>query len=683
MYKTYTTYLAAAIFLWTLAACETDTPQQKTQTTVQKEKLDFEDFPIYVGKDLGLSYGPTASTFKVWAPSAEALRLNVYEQDSGGKTLEVVTLEKSTQGLWKKRLSGDYLGKFYTFQAQVSGEWLMEVPDPYAVAVGTNGKRAMVVDLDQTNPEGWNQDQKPPLATPTDIVLYELHVRDLSVHENSGIKNKGKFLGLTETGTRSPKGEKTGLDHLKELGITHVHLLPSYDYYTVDESRLDEPQFNWGYDPQNYNVPEGSYSTNPQDGAVRIREFKQMVKTLHDHGLRVIMDVVYNHTGVTETSNFNQLVPGYYYRQDTTGGFSNSSGCGNETASEREMMRKFMLESVEYWVKEYHVDGFRFDLMGIHDIETMNKISERLHAIDSTIFIYGEGWLAGDSPLPFEQQSIKHHNLQLQQIAAFSDDVRDGVKGSVFDHQERGFVSGKIGREESIKFGVIAATQHSGVDYGRVNYSKAPWAPQPSQCINYVSCHDNHTLWDRLQISNPEASEAERIRMHTLAQTIVLTSQGVPFLHAGTEMLRTKDGEENSYKSPDAINRLNWDRKSEYKPVFNYIKQLIQLRKNHPAFRMPTQEMIQKHLTFLKMPAPQLVGYTISDYANGDTWKDIVVLYNGSNKEQVITIPNGNGLWTVVLKGNAISEKGLDVVRGREVKIPKQSAMILMQVKQN
>lgn len=646
---------------------------------MQKETLDFEDFPVYVGKDLGLTYGPKASGFKVWAPSAEALRLNIYGQDFGGKALEVIEMEKGTQGLWKKRLDGDYLGKYYAFQAQIDGQWLMEVPDPYAVAVGTNGKRAMVVDLASTNPEGWEQDQRPPLAAPTDIVLYELHVRDLSIHENSGIEQKGKFLGLTETGTRSPQGEKTGLDHIKELGVTHVHLLPSYDYYTVDESRLDEAQFNWGYDPQNYNVPEGSYSTNPQDGAVRIREFKQMVKTLHENGLRVIMDVVYNHTGVTETSHFNQLVPGYYYRQDTSGGFSNSSGCGNETASEREMMRKFMLESVAYWVEEYHVDGFRFDLMGIHDIETMNQISQRLHAIDSTIFIYGEGWLAGESPLPFEQQAVKHHNLRLQGIAAFSDDLRDGLKGSVFEHKERGFVSGKAGREESIKFGVVAATNHPGVDYGRVNYSKAPWAPQPSQCINYVSCHDNHTLWDRLLISNPEASEAERIRMHTLAQTIVLTSQGVPFLHAGTEMLRTKDGEENSYKSPDAINRLDWERKSKYKPVFDYYKKLIQLRKNHPAFRLPTQEMIQKHLTFIETHSPQLVAYSISDNANGDSWKNIVVIYNGNEEDQDVEIPAGS--WSVVLKGNEISEKGLASLQASKVTVPKQSAMILTQAK--
>ncbi len=658
----------------------TDTPQQKTDGSGKIEHPDYEDYPVYIGNDLGLTYSPSASSFKVWAPSAEALRLRVYARDFGGEVLEEKEMEKGTQGIWKTKIEGDQKGKYYAFQAKIDGGWLMEVPDPYALAVGANGKRAMVVDMQETNPEGWELDRKPALKNPTDIVLYELHVRDLSIHENSGIQNKGKFLGLTETGTQSPQGEQTGLDHIKDLGVTHVHLLPSYDFYTVDETRLDEAQFNWGYDPQNYNTPEGSYSTDPRDGAVRIREFKQMVKTLHENGLRVIMDVVYNHTGVSETSNFNQLVPGYYYRQDELGGFSNASGCGNETASEREMMRKYIIESVTHWVKEYHVDGFRFDLMGIHDIETMNQISAKLHQIDPTIFIYGEGWLAGNSPLPLEQQAIKHHNLQLQNIAAFSDDLRDGLKGSVFEHKEKGFVSGKIGREESVKFGVIAATQHPDLTYGRVNYSKAPWAPQPSQCINYVSCHDNHTLWDRLAISNPDADEAERIRMHTLAQTIVLTSQGVPFLHAGTEMLRTKDGEENSYKSPDAINQLDWERKSQYKSVFTYFKNLIQLRKNHPAFRMTSQEMIQKHLKFLKMPSPQLVGYSLSDHANDDTWTEIIVLFNGKNVEETISIPNG--FWTVVLRGNEVSEKGLATLQGSEVKVPQQSALILMQKKQ-
>ncbi len=668
--------LLLVLTCWSCGENTATSTEQPDQQNSKAMNAAYDDYPVYVGTDLGLSYSPTASNFRLWAPSADAVRLHLYDQDLGAQASATHDMEKAPQGLWKFKLPDDQLGKYYAFQVQVEGQWLEEVPDPYAVAVGTNGKRAMVVDLAQTNPAGWEQDQRPALAHPTDIVLYELHIRDLSLHENSGIENKGKFLGLAERGTKSPSGKATGLDHIKDLGVTHVHLLPSFDYMSVDESRLDEPQFNWGYDPQNYNIPEGSYSTNPADGNVRIREFKEMVKTLHENGLRVVLDVVYNHTGVTEGSNFNQLVPGYYYRQDTTGGFSNASACGNETASDRDMMRKYMLESVEYWVKEYHIDGFRFDLMGIHDVETMNMISDRLAAIDPTIFVYGEGWTAGASPLPVERQALKRNTTQLKAVAAFSDDLRDGLKGSVFEHKEQGFVSGQTGREESIKFGVVAATQHPQIDYPAVNYSDAYWAPQPSQCINYVSCHDNHTLLDRLMISNPEADEAELMRMHTLAQTIVLTSQGVPFLHAGTEMLRTKDGEENSYKSPDAINRIDWSRKDKYENVFNYYRSLIALRKNHPAFRMPTTAMIREHLRFLELSEPQLVGYTLNGNANGDDWKDILVLLNGNTSAKKVAVPQGT--WTVVVKSGQVDEKGLGTVSASEVEVPQQSAMILM-----
>ena len=405
-----------------------------------------------------------------------------------------------------------------------------------------------------------------------------------------------------------------------------------------------------------------------------MKEFKEMVKTLHDNGLRVVLDVVYNHTGVTEASNFNQLLPGYYYRQKEDGSFSDASACGNETASERPMMRKFIIESVKHWVKEYHLDGFRFDLMGIHDIETMNQISTALHEIDPSIFIYGEGWTGGDSPLPENDRALKKYTHRIKDVAAFSDDIRDGLKGSVFDAPDRGFASGKPYMEESVKFGIVASTQHPQINYEKVNYSNEPWAAQPNQAISYVSCHDNHTLWDRLLNSQPNASEAEKIKMAILANTVVLTNQGVPFLHAGVEMLRTKDGEENSYKSPDAINQLDWSRKTKYPQVFTTYQKLIQLRKNHPAFRMPTTEMIQQHLKFLDFPEGSLlVGYTISDNANGDSWKDILVLFNGNQVDKPIDLPAGN--WTMVLRGGEIDEGSKIQAKG-QVKIPGSSGMI-------
>ncbi len=619
----------------------------------------FEDYPIYQGDDLGLDYSKDFSIFKLWAPTASKVKLSFYQKDLNSEPSHIHFMDYDANGVWVKNLEEKLLGQYYTFSVLHKGNWLEEVPDPYAKAVGTNGKRAQVIDLDKTNPKGWKRDKRPKLAAPTDIILYELHMRDLSLHPSSGIKNKGKFLALTEKGTKNREGLATGIDHLIEMGITHLHILPSYDFMSIDESKPDSVQFNWGYDPHNYNVPEGSYSTDPSDGAVRINEFKQMVMALHQAGIRVVMDVVYNHTGLTENSIFNQLVPDYYYRKNEDASFSNASGCGNETSSERPMTRKLIVESVKHWVKEYHIDGFRFDLMGIHDIETMNLISAELHGIDPTIFIYGEGWTSGDSPLPVEKRALKANIPKLKNIAAFSDDLRDGLKGSVFEHKEQGFISGKLDRVESIKFGIVGATQHPQVDYKAVNYSDAPWAPQPHQCINYVSCHDNHTLYDRLKISNPTDSEEDIEKMHRLAQTIVLTSQGVPFLHAGTEFMRTKGGEENSYKSSDAVNQLDWDRKSKYKAVIKYYADLIQMRKDHPAFRMGTTEQIATNLKFNTQTTDQLIVYEINGAAVGDSWKKVFVVFNGKNEVQKVSFPKG--LWKWVVNGAVVNKKPIEV----------------------
>ena len=425
----------------------------------------FDSYPDYTGDDLGLHYSPGKSSFRIWAPTASKAQLLLYNDGIGGTVTQTIDMQKSQSGTWVASVKKELKGKFYAFRVQVNSKWLQEVPDPYAKSVGVNGKRAMVVDLKETNPEDWSADKSPVLKNPTDAIIYELHVRDASIAANSGIKNKGKFLGLTEKGTTNQEGLSTGLDHLKELGVTHIHLLPFYDFYSVDESKPEKLQYNWGYDPLNYNVPEGSYSTNANDGVTRIKELKELVKTFHQNGLSVVMDVVYNHTMLTEDSYFNQLVPGYYYRQTADGKFSNATACGNETASERPMMRKFMLESLKYWVKEYHVDGFRFDLMGVHDIATMNLIARELRKIKPDILLYGEGWTAGASPLPDSLRALKKYAYKLDNIAVFSDDIRDGIKGSVFGHEENGFASGRPGMEESIKFGIVASVKHPQVDY--------------------------------------------------------------------------------------------------------------------------------------------------------------------------------------------------------------------------
>ena len=646
-----------------LLACITSLFSSKAQS----DKL----YPAYMGKDLGLTFVKGNASFRIWAPTATQVKLRLYSKDIGGDAIQTIDMKKALQGTWAAVLVGTHLGDYYTFSVENNGAWLDEVTDPYTKAVGTNGKRAMIVDLQKTNPAGWASDKSPVLKSKTDAIVYELHVRDASIAANAGITNKGKFKGLTETGTKNNDGLSTGLDHLVDLGVTHIQLLPLYDYNSVDEAEPNKPQYNWGYDPQNYNTPDGSYSTNAADGAVRIKEFKQLVKTFHSKGLSVIMDVVYNHTGTTNESNFNQLVPGYYYRKTAAGMFSDASGCGNETASEKAMMRKFMLESVLYWVKEYHIDGFRFDLMGIHDIETMNIISKELHKIKPSIILYGEGWTSGGSTLGEDKRAVKKNTMLLDKVGVFSDDIRDGIKGSVFEHKDGGFASGKAGMEESIKFGIVAATQHPQLDYTKVNYSKAPYAKEPYQTITYVECHDNHVLWDRLLNSNPNNTEAERTEMHKLALSIVLTSQGISFLHAGTEFLRSKKNVENSYKSPDDINEMDWALKTKNKAVFDYVQGLVRMRKAHPAFRMATTASIQTNLRFIDKQPTGVIGYELNGAAVNDSWKTIQVWFNGNTTAQKIKL-EGSG-WKTAVMNNKFEET---VVSG-EINLGANSCVIV------
>lgn len=576
---------------------------------------------------LWLNYTKEASIFKLWSPTAENVKLNLYKNGFDNNAYEIYNLSTSINNVWELKLDGDLNGVYYTYQIMIDNKWLDETPGIYAQAVGVNGKRAMVLDLESTNPENWERDKGPSINKPNDAIIYELHIRDMTIQPQSGSSFPGKYLGLVETGTKGPNNVATGLDHLMELGITHVHLLPTYDHYSIDETNLETPQFNWGYDPQNYNVPEGSFSTNPYNAEVRIEEFKTMVKKFHDHGIGVILDVVYNHTGITKNSNFNLEAPDYYYRFWEDGKQSDASACGNETASEKEMMRKFIIESVSFWAEEYHLDGFRFDLMGIHDIATMNEVAEAVKKINPNIFIYGEGWTAGDSPLLIRDRALKQNITKMPQITAFSDDIRDGLKGSVFDDKSTGFVSGEKNTETSVKFGVVGAIQHPQIDYDAINYSKAPWTNEPWQSISYVSCHDNHTIYDKLKVSRKEADEATIIAMDKLANAVVMTSQGVPFIHAGAELLRTKNGEHNSYNLPDSINQMDWNWKVRHDNVFEYYKNLITLRKAHPAFRMPSAEEVRKNLTF-KTVEDGMLSYEISNHANGDSWKDILIVYN-------------------------------------------------------
>ncbi|HHX62897.1 MAG TPA: type I pullulanase [Epulopiscium sp.] len=640
----------------------------------------FESLYTYEG-ELGALYTKEHTQFILWAPTATAVKVKLYETGSTGSATATHDMTPGEKGTWAYDVAGDLNGTYYTYEVTVAGK-TVEAVDPYAKTTGTNGKRGMVIDLASTNPDNWKQNDHITVPNQTDAIIYELHVRDLSMASDSGITNKGKFTGLIETGTKNGKGTSTGLDHIKDLGVTHVHLLPVYDYLSVDESKIDTPQFNWGYDPQNYNVPEGFYSTDPSRGEVRVNEFKEMVKGIHDNDLGVIMDVVYNHLGGDgATSNLNLIVPGYYFRMNEKGEFSDGAGCGNETASERSMMRKFMVDSVTYWAKEYNVDGFRFDLMGLHDIDTMNLIRKELDKINPEIIMYGEGWTGGDTPLPEKDRSLKKNVPELDnRIAAFSDDLRDGLKGSVFNEKDVAFINGNAkdakAAVESIKFGVVASTQHPQVDYSQVNYSKEPWAKEPTQTVSYVSAHDNHTLWDKIQISAPKATEFEQIRMDKFAAAVVLTSQGMPFIHAGEEMLRTKGGDENSYKSPDSVNQLDWARKDEYNEVYEYYKGLIKLRKDHPAFRMPTTEQVSENLTFLDMPDDSMVGYELKGKGASDTWDKIVVIHNGSKQFQSVEL-EGEG-WITVVDSERAGVTGLARYQGNTVQVTPNSTHVFV-----
>ena len=635
----------------------------------------FDRYPGYYGSDLELTYTPQRSVFTLWAPTADKVRLNLYASGEGGEPVERLEMRPSDDGTWRVAAERDLKGTFYTFQIEKEGKWLDETPGIWAKAVGVNGDRAAVIDLRETDPEGWEADRAPELKMYSDIILYELHHRDFSVAPDSGIENKGKFLALTETGTKTPQGEASGLDHLKELGVTHIHILPSFDYATVDEARLNDKTYNWGYDPKNYNVPEGSYSTDPADPAARIREFKQMVQSLHRNGMRIVLDVVYNHTASVEHSNFNLTVPGYFYRHNADGSYSDASGCGNETASERAMVRHYIVESVKFWAKEYHIDGFRFDLMGIHDIETMNEIRKAVNKIDPTICIYGEGWAAEAPQYPADSLAMKGNVARMPDIAVFSDELRDGLCGPVWKKEKGAFLAGVPGAEMSVKFGIVGAIEHPQVRCDSVNYSQKPWAEQPTQMISYVSCHDGLCLVDRLKASMPGATPEQQVRLDKLAQTVVFTSQGIPFIYAGEEVMRDKQGVDNSYKSPDAVNAIDWRRKTTNGDVFMYYKRLIDLRKSHPAFRMGDAEKVRKHLEFLPVEGQNLIAFRLKDHANGDSWEDIIVAFNSRMTPARLEVPVGK--YTVVCKDGVIDVRGLGTQIGPEVIIPGQSALIM------
>lgn len=610
-------------------------------------------------------YSPKSTTFSLTtSPDVKKVDVVISDNDSDTAQQLVKSMKRVGAGKWKLTVKNDLKGKYYVFsvynQAQPD-----HTPGVFAKAVGVNGKRGAIVDLKDTDPDGWADDVRPELKNPCDLIIYEMHHRDFSMDMSSGIKNKGKFLALTEP---------AAISHLRRLGVNAVHILPSFDFASIDESKPDVAQYNWGYDPLNYNVPEGSYSTNAADPKARIREFKQMVQALHKAGIRVIFDVVYNHTFDINGSNFQKTYPDYFFRKNAEGKYSDGSGCGNETASDKELMREFMKESVAYWVNEYHIDGFRFDLMGVHDIETMNEIHDVVAQIDPTIYIYGEGWSAGSCAYPQDKLATKANTCELNGIGAFGDDMRDALRGPFSDDTKGGFLAGVPGQEESIKFGIAGAISHPQIDMTKVNYSKVPWTNEPSQMVAYVSCHDDMCLTDRLRSSIPYIGDDELIRLDLLAQTAVLTSQGVPFILSGEEMLRDKKGVHNSYRSPDSINRLDWNNLKRYPQVFDYYAGLISLRKQHPAFRMGSADEVRKNLCFLEAPEG-VVAYQLKNNAGGDSWKNIIVVLNSQKTPQTVDVPENT--YTMVVANGKVDTNGIGLLSGKTLTVAPQSALIV------
>ncbi len=627
----------------------------------------FERKYNYKGNDLGAKWKKERTIFRVWAPTAEIVLLNLYQSGNPNSEdlIEQIPMKRNVKGTWRLEKEGDLNGIYYTYSVLRNGE-MVEAADPYAKAAGVNGLRSMVIDLSATNPEGWEEDKNPHDDKQiTDAIIYELHLRDLSIDESSGIQNKGKFLALTETGTKTSLGHATGLDYLKELGITHLHLLPVYDYGSVDEAQLEVPQYNWGYDPTNYNIPEGSYATDPFHGEVRVKEMKQMIKTLHDNGISVIMDVVYNHVYDREQFCFNKIVPGYFSRMNAEGAYSNGSGCGNDTASERFMVKKYIVESVYYWTEEYHIDGFRFDLVGLLDTETINELTEWIHASHPDIIFYGEGWgIPTEVTKEGYMMATQQNSAETPVFAYFNDTIRDGLKGSVFQAESRGYATGNVE--------CVSAMQ--GCLKGQTW-----WTQNPSQIINYASCHDNYALMDKISLSIPEASEEEKIRCNNLCAAMYLLSQGVPFLHAGEEMLRSKVNSEgayieNSYNASDLVNSLKWNvlEREVCQKVLSYYKGLISLRKKYSCLRYMTAEEVEAHVQIVTPQEENVIAVHICDEAKQE---ELFFIFNSNKTEVKVSIPEGR--WKILVKGEQADIKTPEIALLESVSVEPISTMVL------
>jgi len=613
----------------------------------------FDEKFYYDGNDLGVTLHARQTIFKLWAPTATQVKIKLRPANSSFS--EIVKMKREDRGIWSVTVNRDLEFYHYSFLILVNQEW-REAVDPYAKAVTVNGELGVIVSLEKTRRP---RPSLPSIESAVDAIIYETHIRDLTIHSKSGVKNKGLYLGAAELNTKGIDGEPTGLAYMKDLGITHIEFLPFHDFAGVDERRPSN-EYNWGYNPLHFNAPEGSYSTNPANPYSRIIELKELIDQVHSLGLRVIMDVVYNHVYIRETSSFEKVVPGYYFRHNDIGLPSNGTGVGNDIASERKMVRKFIVDSISFWLEEYQIDGFRFDLMGILDVETMSEVRKECDRLSKGTIIIGEGWSL-NTPLPVEQKATIANQAKMPNIAQFNDRFRDCIKGSSFNLFDKGYA---LGNEHYLEAANEAIT-------GSVGFTKQGSAVfhEPFQSVNYVECHDNHTMWDKLLACLPDADDSLRIKYHRLATSIVLLSQGIPFLHSGQEFFRTKKGDGNSYRSPDETNQLDWERKILYKENVKYIKGVLQIRKTFPCFRMRTAAEIRTNIRQLRCEVPVL-GYLFTSE------DELLLFINSSSKKQTVLIPDGD--WAVLADHNQAEISSKKFLSGGQIILEPVSINVLL-----
>lgn len=642
-------------------------------TLIKRTYKSFEDYPVPTGDLTEMEYTPTKSTFSFWSPNADEVRLMLFRNGESGHAYRTVHLQPGSDGMWSAVVEENLLNQYYTFNVKIKEKWHGDTPGLNAHAVSANGKRAAIIDVDAASPKGWERDARPAFYSPSRAIIYNLHLKDFSQDTTSNIRFRGRYLSLTQTGTHTVDGLSTGIDHLKELGVTHVQLMPVFDFADVNESDVRQSHYAYGSQPFNYNVPEGSYSTRPHVPASRIKEFKQMIMALHKAGIRVVMEVAYSHVADAASSNFEKAAPGYFFRMNGKK-MADGSGFGNETATERPMMRKFIVESIRYWMNEYHIDGFYFDMMGLMDLQTMRAVRDAATEVDSNILIYGDGTSPNKPMLSTDSLAVASNIFRAIGVGAYAHEFKNALFGPQKELHKIGFLGGVPGSEETLRFDMGGAIPNAQIKFYRVHEHKRAWAMEPTQCFNYLTSHDDYCLVDRLRASLSNVTPIQQMRLSEVAHTALLLSQGTPIIYCGDEMLRDKRMVRHSMNSSDTINAINWRLKGFNNELVEYIKGLIRLRRAHPAFRLGNADAVRKSMHFLPTD-PNVIAFSLNNHAGGDMWGTIIVAFNTTLKYAKIVVPEG--VYTVVANNGKVYEGGLGRMAGPEVGVPGQTALVM------